>query len=43
VPKVKADAGKGIVYVSIRGSMVDEKRITANIFLKKLSHFGICE
>ena len=30
-PKVKADAGKGIVYINIRGSLVDEKRITAKV------------
>jgi cytidylate kinase len=29
--KAKADAGKGIVYVSIRGSLVDEKRISAKV------------
>ena len=30
-PKASADAGKGIVYVNIRGSYVDEKRITAKV------------
>ena len=30
-PKVSADAGKGIVYVNIRGSLVDEKRITEKV------------
>ncbi len=30
-PKAKADAVKGVVYLSIRGSLVDEKRITAQV------------
>jgi cytidylate kinase len=30
-PKASADVGKGIVYVSIRGSYVDEKRITSKV------------
>jgi cytidylate kinase len=30
-PKAKADAVKGVVYLSIRGSLVDEKRITAKV------------
>jgi cytidylate kinase len=30
-PKVKADALKGIVYISIRGSLVDEKRIIVKV------------
>jgi len=30
-PKVKADAEKGIVYVRIRGSLIDEKRITEKV------------
>lgn len=29
--KAKVDSGKGVVYVSIRGSLVDEKRITAKV------------
>ena len=30
-PKVKADATRGAVYVSIRGSIVDEKRISEKV------------
>ncbi|RJP95625.1 MAG: cytidylate kinase-like family protein [Desulfobacteraceae bacterium] len=30
-PKATADAGKGVVYVSIRGSLVDEKTISAKV------------
>ena len=30
-PKVTVDSGKGIVYVSVRGSLVDEKRITEKV------------
>ncbi|MBU3946798.1 MAG: cytidylate kinase-like family protein [Proteobacteria bacterium] len=30
-PKATVDAGKGLVYVSIRGSLIDEKRITDKV------------
>jgi len=30
-PKAKADTTKGVVYVSIRGSLIDEKRITEKV------------
>ncbi|MBU0992114.1 MAG: cytidylate kinase-like family protein [Proteobacteria bacterium] len=30
-PKVTVDSGKGIVFVSVRGSLVDEKRITEKV------------
>lgn len=30
-PKVDVDSGRGIVYVSVRGSLIDEKRLTEKV------------
>ena len=30
-PKATVDSGKGVVYISVRGSLVDEKRITEKV------------
>lgn len=40
-PKVAVDSGKGIVYVNVRGSLVDEDRITEKVMLLSEAVAGV--